>query len=189
VGLPVELTRFDAVADGSIIQLVWSTATETGNAGFDIEISADNQTFVQKGFVQGAGTTTEAQEYRFELDALTPGTNYVRLKQVDLDGGYEYSEVLEIDTEIPDGFVLRPAYPNPFNPSTTIEFVVAREMTVEMAVYDVMGQQVAVLFDGVAPASEVQQVVFEAGDLPSGTYVYRLSTPLGSTTRLLTLAK
>jgi hypothetical protein len=87
--LPVELVHFSAIASDSHIQLEWATASELNNAGFEIEAGVDGRDFRRLGFVEGSGTTNEAKSYSYEFDALTPGLNYVRLRQVDFDGSFE----------------------------------------------------------------------------------------------------
>ncbi|MCH8959770.1 MAG: T9SS type A sorting domain-containing protein, partial [Bacteroidetes bacterium] len=94
----------------------------------------------------------------------------------------------EPQAEIPEGYVLEPNYPNPFNPTTTIRFSVPEASPVRLVVYDVLGRQVRVLVDGTVSAG-MHEVVFEAGDLPSGTYLYRLETPQGSFVKMMQLVK
>ena len=89
---------------------------------------------------------------------------------------------------MPDQYALEGNYPNPFNPSTTIRFGLPESAQVRLAVYDVLGRQVRVLLDGVREAG-THEVVFDASDLPSGTYLYRLETPQGSFGRTMLLAK
>ena len=97
-------------------------------------------------------------------------------------------ESVEAAVEIPTAFALEAAYPNPFNPETTIRFSVPESAQVRLVVYDVLGRQVRVLVDGVREAG-VHEVVFEATSLPSGTYLYRLETPQGSFVQTMQLVK
>ena len=90
--------------------------------------------------------------------------------------------------EIPSGYVLEANYPNPFNPETRIRFSVPESAHVTLTVYDVLGRQVRVLVEGVRAAG-TYEAVFEAGDLPSGTYLYRLVTPEGSFVKTMLLLK
>ncbi len=98
------------------------------------------------------------------------------------------ADVSEVAAEVPETFVLEGNHPNPFNPQTTIRFSVPEASVVMLAVYDVLGREVRVLVDGVREAG-VHEVVFEAGDLPSGTYLYRLETPQGSFVKTMLLVK
>ena len=185
--LPVELAEFSATATGQQIRLEWTTASETDNAGFDVLISSDGERFMSRGYVEGAGTRTEPMTYMYEIDALSSGKNYVRLKQIDFDGAFSYSRIVEVATEVPGGFVLEPAYPNPFNPATAIRFVVDAEAFVTLDVFDAQGRHVTRLFDGIAKAQSLQSVTFDATGLPGGLYFYRLLTPAGSQTRSVML--
>ena len=98
------------------------------------------------------------------------------------------ADVSEVAAEVPETFVLEGNHPNPFNPQTTIRFSVPEASVVKLVVYDVLGREVRVLVDGVRQAG-VHEVVFEAGDLPSGTYLYRLETPQGSFVQMMLLVK
>ena len=89
---------------------------------------------------------------------------------------------------LPSDYVLTQNYPNPFNPSTEIGFALPESAHVRLVVYDVLGRQVRLLLDGTMEAG-THQVVFDASDLPSGTYLYRLETPQGSVVRTMLLAK
>ena len=92
------------------------------------------------------------------------------------------------DEAVPDGFRLDQNYPNPFNPSTRIRYALGAPQAVQLRIYDLLGREVAVLVDGLRAAGQ-HEVVFEAGDLPGGIYLYRLTTPRFTRTRTLTLLK
>jgi len=94
----------------------------------------------------------------------------------------------ESEGSVPTEYFLNGNYPNPFNPSTTIEFGVPEAANVSLVVYDIMGREVAVLVSGMLTAGR-HDASFDASDLPSGTYIYRLTTPSGSFTKMLTLLK
>lgn len=78
------------------------------------------------------------------------------------------------DESLPPGFTLQQNYPNPFNPSTTISFTLPKEEFVSLKVMNILGQEIAVLVEGLRPAG-AQSVAFDARDLPSGVYLYRLA--------------
>ncbi|MBK8428259.1 MAG: T9SS type A sorting domain-containing protein [Lewinellaceae bacterium] len=99
VALPVELTHFSARLSGRWVQLDWQTASEHHNAGFYIERSADGMRWSELGFVVGQGDATEAQHYSFADENPSPGLNYYRLRQTDLDGQIEFSPVVSITVE------------------------------------------------------------------------------------------
>ena len=95
--LPVELTAFTGTASGEVAELSWVTATERDNDYFSVEHSADGATFAAVGQVDGAGTTGTAQAYGFAYAAQRGGTHYFRLRQVDYDGQFSYSEIVAVD--------------------------------------------------------------------------------------------
>ncbi len=95
---------------------------------------------------------------------------------------------LEDESSIPTQFELAGNYPNPFNPRTTIRFGMPHAADVHLAVYDVSGRLVSTLIDGLQPPGW-HEVSFEASDLPSGAYIYRLTTPDGIFSQTMMLLK
>jgi hypothetical protein len=174
--LPVQLTNFSALATHLAAELVWSTATEKNNYGFEIERRLVGPTNWQKvGFVAGAGTSSSPRGYSFVDANLASGRYAYRLKQIDHDGTFRYSSAAEVEVGLaPSEFKLEPNFPNPFNPSTTIEFTLGMDGHASLRVYNVLGQEVATLFDDVAQAGRVYPVKFDASRLPSGVYFAKL---------------
>ncbi len=178
--LPVELTSFDGLVDGQSVVLNWETASELNNAGFDVEFSlAADGDFNKVGFVAGAGTADDTQRYSFSHDAaaFAGQTVYYRLKQLDFDGAFAYSDVVAIAMPAAAATVLHPAYPNPFNPEATISFTLATASDVQLSVYDTTGRLVEELVNGVREAGFHSEVFQPASDMASGMYLYRLVTP------------
>ncbi len=171
--VPVELTSFTGTQNGNTVSLTWTTATETNNSGFAVERSTNNSEFSQIGFVQGFGSTTEPQSYSFSDKDLKAGTYYYRLKQVDYDGSYEYSNVVEVGVKGPAKFALKQNYPNPFNPSTKISFELARDSHVLLTIYNALGQEVKQLVNDNL-TSGIHEVDFSAEGLQSGVYFYKI---------------
>jgi hypothetical protein len=186
--IPVELTSFTANVSGTDVVLHWSTATETNNSGFSVERSKDNFSFEQVGFVPGFGTTTEVMNYSFTDNSPGDGNYYYRLKQIDYDGSYNYSQVVEVILELPLVFSLEQNYPNPFNPSTTIKFSIPATEFVNLKVYDVMGNVVAELINEEKSAGS-HSVEFNASNLASGTYFYKLQAGNMNEVRKMLLLK
>ncbi len=177
--LPVELTSFDGIVDGDEVVLNWTTASELNNAGFDVEFSHDaNGAFTQIGFAAGQGTSDENQSYQFRhaFAGFAGQTVYYRLKQVDFDGAFEYSDVVAVNLPSSTTALLHQAYPNPFNPTTNISFTLPKDGQIQLTVYDEMGRQIKTLIDGIMQAG-YHTKQFEASNLASGTYMYRLVTP------------
>ena len=171
--IPVELTSFTANVVGSSVELNWTTATELNNSGFEIERSEDNVSFEKIGFVPGFGTTTETKSYTYSDQSVNSGTYYYRLKQIDFDGSFDYSGVVEVDVTLPSVFALEQNYPNPFNPSTSIQFSLPVDAQVTIGVYNLVGEKVAEVASGNFAAGS-HKVTFNASTLTSGIYFYQL---------------
>ena len=170
--IPVELTSFTAEASEGLVELRWITATETNNQGFEVQRSNGGE-FETLTFVEGHGTTTESQAYLYADRDVKVGAYSYRLKQVDFDGTFEYSDVVEVDVPAPAVFALDQNYPNPFNPSTKISFRLAVDSKVSLKVFDVLGQEVATLLNGNIVAGS-HQIDFNASTLNSGVYLYQI---------------
>jgi hypothetical protein len=171
--VPVELSSFTANVNGNSVSLNWTTVTETNNLGFEIQRKSANNDFITLGFVRGSGTTTEIKNYSF-VDKNLPSGNYsYRLKQVDFNGSYEYSNVIEVSVLTPQEFSLEQNFPNPFNPSTQITFNLRVDSDVQLKVFNLLGQEIATLINGRLSAG-TQQVEFKADNLTSGVYFYRI---------------
>jgi hypothetical protein len=170
--IPVELVSFNAIADNGVVELNWMTASETNNQGFEVQRSTGGE-FEAIAFVEGRGTTTEVQTYSYLDGTVSAGTYSYRLKQIDFDGTFGFSNVVEVDVITPAEFVLNQNYPNPFNPSTMISFRLAVDSKVSLKVFNVLGQEVAnVLQTNMGAGSH--EVNFDASSLNTGVYMYRL---------------
>jgi hypothetical protein len=170
--VPVELASFTASASAGVVELNWITATETNNQGFEVQRSngSDYETIA---FVDGNGTTTATQAYSYTDRSVEVGVYTYRLKQVDFDGTFEYSSVIEVDVPAPAEFGLEQNYPNPFNPSTKISFQLKVDAQVSLKVFDVLGQEVATIVNSNLVAG-AHSVNFDASALNSGVYLYRI---------------
>ena len=155
--------------------LNWSTATELNNQGFEIQRSTEGEEFFTVGFVNGHGTTTEQQNYSYADRNLDDGKYYYRLKQVDYDGSYEYSDVVEVDFRAFNSYLLEQNYPNPFNPTTTIGFGIQNKSNVKITILNAIGEEVAVVLNEEREAG-YHQVEFNATNLPSGVYFYQTAS-------------
>ena len=188
--LPVELSEFTAVIDQEDVVLNWTTASELNNAGFSIEHArgADEE-FSELTFIEGAGTTTDEKVYTFRTSGLDIGNHRFRLRQIDFDGAFEYSDVVETTIELAGTHRLGAAYPNPFNPSTTFELVVGIDQQVRIDVINALGQRVQRMFDGPMEANEPTNFVFDARMLPTGLYFYRVVGENFMQTRQMLLVK
>ena len=172
----------------------WTTATETNNQGFEVQRGTSNSDFVNIGFVEGNGTPTEPNSYTFKDRNVSTGTFLYRLKQIDLNGNYEYSNVVEVTVDFsPTEFMLSQNYPNPFNPSTTIEYSIPERTDVNLTVVNIVGEEVATLVNQTMDAGNYS-VVFDSHsgkvrNLPSGVYFYTLQAGNFVTSKKMILLK
>jgi DNA/RNA endonuclease YhcR with UshA esterase domain len=178
-GLPVEMAGFEATRSGSSVELRWSTASETNNAGFRVQHEPVGQDSWQEvGFVESqakGGTTTEAQTYRYSVQQeLEPGTHRFRLQQQDLDGSTSLSDVVSVEVQMRDALTLRAPAPNPTTGQATVTFAVKEATDAEVVLYDMLGQQVRTLYEGTPAAGQAKALRVRASDLPSGTYMVQL---------------
>ena len=172
--IPVELTSFTASVIGSEVILNWSTASELNNHGFEVQRKFDDYNWSTIGFKEGEGTTTEIQVYSF-IDRVFENFGrkiYYRLKQVDFDGKYVFTDIVEVELN-PVDFALLQNYPNPFNPSTKISWQSPVGSWQVLKVFDVLGNEVRTLVNEYKPAGSYK-VEFDAGGLTSGVYYYQI---------------
>ncbi|MCF8266792.1 MAG: T9SS type A sorting domain-containing protein [Ignavibacteriales bacterium] len=174
--LPVELKSFTAKAVNSKVILKWSTATEVNNYGFEIERSKDKklQSWETIGFVNGHGNSNSPKEYIFSDNYPLSGNTFYRLKQIDIDGAFKYSDIISVESgKTPSDFSLHQNYPNPFNPATKISFNLPQASDVSLKVYDILGNQAAVLVNRFLDAGSYSYE-FDGAGLSSGIYFYRI---------------
>jgi hypothetical protein len=163
VVLPVELSYFKGENTTAGNLLTWQTASEENNEGFDIQRSADGKNWEILDFVAGNGMTLETQNYTFTDDAPLAGVNYYRLKQVDFDGQFEYSNIVNIQTIESSKHQTINIYPNPVTDELTIENGQGTAI-----IYNAVGQSVQEVD---IDASKVQLTVSE---LPQGIYTIHI---------------
>jgi hypothetical protein len=187
--LPVEMAAFDVTADTRDAVLNWKTASETDNAGFEVQHATGESRFQTVGFVEGAGTTQEPQSYRFRVSDLEPGTHQFRLKQVDVGGTPTLSEVRTVTVTMDQKLVFEPIAPNPVRGAASFSFATREAQPVTVEVYNVLGQRVATLFNGRLSGGQTQSVQIDASDLVSGTYFVRVKGASVNETRRMTVVK
>jgi len=178
--VPVELTSFTASVSNGEVLLGWKTATEINNLGFEVERkneSTNSETWQLVGFVEGNGTTTELHSYSFidDISSINASSLSYRLKQIDYNGVFEYSDEILVDNLAPSDYVLEQNYPNPFNPSTTIKFGIPEKNNVVLTVYNSLGAEVATLVNEVREAGSYE-IDFNANNFSSGIYYYKIAS-------------
>ncbi|KAA3437724.1 T9SS type A sorting domain-containing protein [Rufibacter hautae] len=166
--LPVSWLYVKAERKNQEVQLQWATATEINNDHFEVEFSQDGKTFTQAGIVKGAGNSSVQKDYSFDHQSSAKGTAYYRVKQVDLDGKFEYSKVVAVQG---GGAALAQItlYPNPSHDFLHLGNVTL-DPTALVEILDAQGRQVNKIkpvMEGATPKIPVQQ-------LPSGNYILRV---------------
>ncbi len=196
----VELKSFNVYILGNSVELNWTTATETNNSGFEIQKEVGSKhsavsNWEKIGFVPGFGTTTKPKSYSFTDEDITTGIYKYRLKQIDFDGSFTYSNEIEIQVDFtPKEFVLYQNYPNPFNPTTTIKYTIPEVASgfslgkVTLKAYDVLGKEITTLVNEYEQPG-IYEVEFDASTLASGIYFYELKTGSYSSIKKMILLK
>lgn len=157
--MPVTLIRFDAAKSESAVQLTWATSSETNSAHFDIERSADARIWNAIGKISAGEFTNTLSEYNFADLSPARGTNYYRLKMVDMDETYSYSQIRSVSLQ---GAAVR-IYPNPVSDRLIIEDAQMEEMQ-QLTLYNVSGQ-------AVYTKKDVTKNSIEMSGLPKGVYI------------------
>ncbi|CAN5451667.1 hypothetical protein BH10BAC5_BH10BAC5_15670 [soil metagenome] len=191
--LPVELASFTSSVDRNNVKLNWQTANETNNHSFQIERKHAAEEWIKMGEIQGAGTTQEAKNYKFDDRNLITGKYQYRLKQIDNNGNFEYHSLQnEVEVGIPNKFELSQNYPNPFNPTTKINYDLPFDSKVSLKIYDLTGREIASLVNKNQTAG-YYVVQFNASSMASGMYFYNFIAESSSqkfiTTKKMVLVK
>lgn len=174
--VPVELTSFTAKVGDNSVELNWTTATEINNSGFEIQKKAADK-WEKVTFIKGKGTTTEKSNYSFTEDfkyQSVTGVIVYRLKQVDLNGAFSYSNQLNVTVDFtPKDYTLYQNYPNPFNPSTKIKFALPFDSRVKISVYNILGELIDVILDEVR-STGYHDIPWNGVNMSSGMYIYTI---------------
>lgn len=192
--LPVELASFTSMVIRNEVILDWSTSSEINNASFEIERSQVNSSntnnFQRVGSIQGNGTTNETKNYKFNDRNIQTGKYKYRLKQIDFNGNFKYFDLSnEIEVGIPNKYDLSQNYPNPFNPVTKINYDMPKDGKVNLRIYDITGREVAALINNEIQPAGYYTIAFNASNLSSGVYFYRLATGDFVSTKKMMLIK
>ena len=197
--IPVELVSFTSSIINNTVGLNWITATELNNSGFEIQRSLSptpslnegalgNSDWQKIGFVNGNGTSTEVHSYSFIDANPVTGISYYRLKQIDFDGTFDYSNIVEVVYGAVAEFALEQNYPNPFNPTTKINYSIKEKGNVELKIFDLLGSEIATLVNEEKTPGNYE-VFFDASNLSSGVYLYTIKAGSFVQTRKMLLMK
>ena len=186
--LPVELTAFTGRVDGTTVHLTWTTASETSNAGFEVQRETGGG-FEPIGFVEGAGTSQQSQSYTFTVNDLARGPHRFRLKQVDYDGSASHSEIVEVNVPLGRAFEVTAPHPNPASTQAQFTIRVRDAQPVTATLYDAVGRRVKILYKGQVSPGRPEQITVGGSTLPSGRYLIRIEGRSFAVTRDLSLVR
>jgi hypothetical protein len=162
--------------------------------GFEIERRSlsNNSGWQTIGFVEGSGSSTRTNNYSFTDKNPVRGTLLYRLKQIDFDGSFKFYTTEGVNFEGVYNYALEQKYPNPFNPSTVINYSIPADGNVELTVYNILGSEVATLVNEFKEAGNYS-VEFSTEDLKSslgsGVYIYTLKSGSFTQTRKMVVLK
>ncbi|MCP2043933.1 T9SS type A sorting domain-containing protein [Pontibacter sp. HSC-36F09] len=184
IPLPVELVYFTATVRNNQAHLEWLTASELDNDRFEIERSLDARSFEKVGTVKGKGTTSLETKYQFTDRTPVQGTVYYRLKQVDTDGQFAYSNVIAVNAKGLARELATQAYPNPFQDVIKVTLTVPEAQVAAMTIYDINGRRVIV--KDLDLDAGVNVLELQLGQLQSGMYILKVvGEGMESTTRIM----
>jgi len=169
-GLPIELLTFTGRNINGINELAWKTATEDNSDFFEIQKSADGMNFSRIGTVDAAGASLEVRSYGFSDEAPFMGNNYYRLRMVDLDGTYEYSNVVQITTRLIDDIAV---YPVPVNDVLYLAYDSDNTGVVQIHVINTVGQALLIRTENTTQGFNIFEL--NTNQLTSGAYLIRMT--------------
>ena len=169
--LPVTFLNFDGKLVNQTAQLTWSTATEINNKGFEVEKSTDGQNFKGIGFVNGNGTSSLVNNYNYIDTKVLSGSNYYRLKQIDIDNNFNYSAAIRLDFKNFDWAI----FGNPITSNSWIQLQVAKTSNIVFQVYTIDGKLVKTIDRGTV-SEGTYSVPLNLGNVSSGIYIVKLVT-------------
>lgn len=174
--LPVELSGFSVRVTGKKVELRWKTENEVNSFMFEIQRAGAESLWEKIGEVKAGGNSNSPKEYYFRDGNLSNGKYQYRLRMVDIDGTYQYSDAVEVKIDKPEKFAISQNYPNPFNPSTTIEYEIPERSHISLKIFDVLGNEVETPVNGIKDAG-YHKVNYHSGNtnISSGTYFYRIN--------------
>jgi hypothetical protein len=159
------------------------------NLGFEVQKKVENSNWTTIGFIDGQGTSNETNTYSFidDLKEFNGGVISYRLKQMDFDGNFEYSDVVEVTNAVIN-YELAQNYPNPFNPTTSISYSILEEDFVTLTIYNSIGETITTLVNQKQESGKYT-VQFDASNLSSGLYLYQINTNNFQATKKMMLIK
>jgi hypothetical protein len=176
--LPVELQSFIAFLNGNIVLLEWRTMTEVNNNGFEIQKTSGSRLagpWEKIGFVKGHVLSNSPKDYSYTDSANGTATIFYRIKQIDNDGKFQYSSIVEVEVGTPKQYALKQNFPNPFNPKTIIVYQLPIDGMVTLKVFDMLGREVSSLVNENKKAGSYE-ITFDGSRFASGVYICKMSS-------------
>ncbi|HUM51009.1 MAG TPA: T9SS type A sorting domain-containing protein [Chitinophagales bacterium] len=171
--LPIELTTFTGYNDGALNVLNWTTSSERNSLKFEVEKSLDGTNFTYIGERPAAGNSSTPRDYTLNDEHPVTGNNYYRLKMVDIDGQFKYSDVILIkvaQSEITDGILN--VYPNPTNDKLNIVYQAGAEQQLNLNIFNAIGQ--SMMNNQFKLDAGIHTIVVDAIDYAKGMYIIKL---------------
>ena len=186
--LPVELTSFISIVKHNDILLQWNTATENNSSIFQIERKSLESPWNKITEIQAAGNSSTPKIYSYTDKNLRPGNYFYRLKMIDIDGKFKYSNEIETNIAAPREYILNQNFPNPFNPTSRISFSLPKTSFTTLKIYNVLGREVQTIVSEIL-SSGTHNYEFDGRNLNSGVYFYTLMAGNFSSTKKMILMK
>ena len=181
---PVEFLSFNAQANvQNGVDLYWETATELNNAGFQVQYSTDGNNFTKAGFVEGVGNSQNIESYKFSLPQMEAGNYIFRLKQIDIDGAFAYSQSVEVAVEEPGSFSLGQVYPNPATTYASVELKINQTQKISAQLLDLQGRVIETPFEGTLRENTLLNIEMDLDKQPAGLYLLRIKGSKSSITQ------
>lgn len=177
IPLPIELTSFSVSSNNNNIILKWSTETEVSSSSFEIEKKKiDTEKWQTVASVKASGNSNSLKHYCFIDQKLNSGRYLYRLKMIDNDGEFKYSDVVEAEIGFPKDFKVSQNYPNPFNPTTCIDYQIPFDSKVTLELYGISGEKVGTIINKELSAGYyIAEINANELNLSSGVYIYRMT--------------
>lgn len=185
-----QLATLNATQTPTGVILKWQTPSETDNAGFKVQHRSDStETWSTLSFVEGAGTTTTPQSYRYEANGLEYGEHQFRLSQIDVDGTSTSSRTLEVTHSLTSDHAISKVYPNPVRQAGTLELAVKEGQHVVVRLYDVLGRLQGTLLERQIPPDQTETIQLDLDRVASGQYFLRIEGSDFRVTRRVTVVQ
>lgn len=181
--LPVELITFEGFVNNGNIKLNWTTASEINNEGFEVEHSIDGRNWNKLGFVHGNEHSIQMNKYYYVHEDPKRLIHYYRLKQVNFDGHFEYSNVLSINFKEKSKRVGE-LYPNPSKTGLiNLDYYASNNEQIIVSAFDLTGKLISTQVQQVGEGNN--HLSFDFSNFNTGIYILKIGDKMGSTYRKL----